>query len=57
MGGEIKMHLKEMGCEDVNWIDLAWDRNKWQAPVNTVINLFVPQISSNLSAKLATISV
>jgi hypothetical protein len=28
------------GC--IDWIDLAQDRNKWQARVNTVVNLQVP---------------
>jgi hypothetical protein len=26
----------------VDWINLAQDRNKWQAPVNMVMNLPVP---------------
>jgi hypothetical protein len=25
----IKMHLKEAGCEDVDWTDLAQDRDQW----------------------------
>jgi hypothetical protein len=28
-----------MFTEDVDWIQLAEDRNQWQAVVNTVINL------------------
>jgi hypothetical protein len=36
------MDLKEMGCEDMNWIELAQDRNRWRALVNVVINLPVP---------------
>jgi hypothetical protein len=27
------------GMRGVDWIELAWDRNKWQAVVNTVMNL------------------
>jgi hypothetical protein len=27
-----------MGWEDMDWIDLAEDRNRWQALVNMVIN-------------------
>jgi hypothetical protein len=26
----------------MNWIDLAHDRDKWRALVNTVMNLWVP---------------
>jgi hypothetical protein len=38
----IKIDLTGMGCEDVEWTDLAQDREKWPAVVNTVINLRVP---------------
>jgi hypothetical protein len=27
-----------VGCEDVDWMHL-WDRDKWQAVVNTLMNL------------------
>jgi hypothetical protein len=36
------MHLKEVGCEDVDWIHVALDRDEWMAVVNTIINLRVP---------------
>jgi hypothetical protein len=36
------MDLKEVGWGDTNWIYLAYDRNRWQALVNAVINLQVP---------------
>jgi hypothetical protein len=39
---DIKMHLGEIGWHDINWIDLAQDRDKWTAPVNMVMNLWVP---------------
>jgi hypothetical protein len=38
----IKMDLVEMGWCDVDWIDLAQDRDRWRALVNSVLNLQVP---------------
>jgi hypothetical protein len=38
----IKMHLKEIGCEGVNWIHLAQNRVQWRALVNTATKLRVP---------------
>jgi hypothetical protein len=38
----IKMDLKEVGCGGINWIDLAQDRDRWQALVNAVMSLQVP---------------
>ena len=40
--GNIKVNLREGCWEDVNWIDLAQDRDKWRAVVNAVMNLRVP---------------
>jgi hypothetical protein len=37
----IKVDLKETGCEDVDWIQLAPDRDKWRVLVNEVMNLQV----------------
>jgi hypothetical protein len=37
----IRMGLWELGCEGVDWMHLAQDRDKWQAPVSTVMNLRV----------------
>jgi hypothetical protein len=36
------MDLGEVGWDDVDWIGLAEDRNKWRAIVNSVSNLPVP---------------
>jgi len=38
----IKMDLQEVGCESMDWVDLAEDRDRWQAMVNGVMNLQVP---------------
>jgi hypothetical protein len=35
------MDLKEIGCEDVDWIYLAKDKLQWRAVVNMVMNLRV----------------
>jgi hypothetical protein len=37
----IKMNLMEIRFGYVDWIHLAWDRDMWWAPVNTVMNLQV----------------
>jgi hypothetical protein len=38
----IKMDLREIWFGDVDWIQWAQDRDRWRAPVNTVMNLRVP---------------
>jgi hypothetical protein len=38
----MKMDLKEIICEDANWIHVAQDSVRWWAFVNTVINPRVP---------------
>jgi hypothetical protein len=37
-----KMDLQEVGRGDVEWIDLAKDRDKWRALIKAVMNLRVP---------------
>jgi hypothetical protein len=38
----IKMDLREIEWGVMDWIDLAQDRDQWNALVNTVVNLRVP---------------
>jgi hypothetical protein len=38
----IRMDLGEEGCGDADWIDLAQDRDRLRALVNSVLNLRVP---------------
>jgi hypothetical protein len=37
----IKIDLKEIWWDSMDWIDLARDRDQWMALVNTVMNLWV----------------
>jgi hypothetical protein len=38
----IKMDLREIEWDGVNWIDVAQDIDQWRALVNTARNLLVP---------------
>ena len=38
----IKMDLQEVGCEDMDWIDLDQDRDRFWVLVNPVMNLRFP---------------
>jgi hypothetical protein len=37
-----KMDITGIGRGGIAWIHLAQDRDQWGAPMNTVINLWVP---------------
>jgi hypothetical protein len=39
--GNIRMDFREVELDDVDWIGLAKDRNRWRALVNSVLNLRV----------------
>jgi len=41
---KIKMALQEVKLGDMDWIDLAQDRGRWQTLVNAVMNLRVPKM-------------
>jgi len=36
------MNIGETVWEGVDWMQLAQDRDQWQALVNTVMNLWIP---------------
>jgi hypothetical protein len=38
----IKIYLREIGWDGMDWIDLAQDRDQWKILVNTVMKLRVP---------------
>jgi hypothetical protein len=38
----IKIYLREIGWDGMDWINLAQDRDQWRAQVNMVMNLQVP---------------
>jgi hypothetical protein len=38
----IKIDLREIGWDGVDWIDRAQDRDQWRALMNTVLNPWVP---------------
>jgi hypothetical protein len=37
----MKLDLREIGWDDMDWIDLAQDRNQWRDLVKTVMNFRV----------------
>jgi hypothetical protein len=39
----------------MHWIHLAQDRDQWQAPVNTIVNLQVPWTAGNFLSGWATV--
>ena len=38
----IRMDLQEVGCEYMDWVGLAQDRDRWRTLVSAVMNLRVP---------------
>jgi hypothetical protein len=50
----IRMDLVQVEWGDVDWIDLAQDRDRWRVLVNSVLNLWIPQNAGKLSSVLTT---
>jgi hypothetical protein len=42
MLNNVRMDIRGIGWEGMDWIHLAQDRDQWRAVVNTVMNLWVP---------------
>jgi hypothetical protein len=38
----IKMNFQEVGYRNMDWIELAQDKDRWRALVNAIMNLRVP---------------
>jgi hypothetical protein len=50
----IKIDLREIGRDGVDWIGLAQDRDKWRALLNAVMNVWVPGSAGKLSSGFTT---
>ena len=51
MDGRIILNFNSRKCVcDMDWIDLAQDRDSWNAVVKAAMNLSVPQIAGKLLA-------
>jgi hypothetical protein len=36
------MDLRDIGCDGMDWIGLAEDRDQWRGLMKTVMNLWIP---------------
>ena len=53
---KIKMDLQEVGCGDMGWIDLAHDKNRYKAFVNSVMDPRGPKRARNFLTNLHGLS-
>jgi hypothetical protein len=44
------MDLREMGCEDGRWMELAQDRVRWRALVLALLNLSLPRLAVQVAS-------
>jgi hypothetical protein len=47
----IRIDVREIGWEVVDWMNMAEDRDQWRTVVNTVMNLRVPEEAENFLAE------
>jgi hypothetical protein len=52
----IKIKIQEGGCEGMDWIELAQDRDRCRALVNAVMNLRVPSNARNFLTSCKPVS-
>jgi hypothetical protein len=50
----VKMDLREIGRDGMDWLDLAQDTDQWRALVNTVMNFRGPQNSEKFLSSCTT---
>jgi hypothetical protein len=53
----IKIDLRDVGWGGMECIDLSQDRDQWRAPVNTVMNLRLPQNFGEFSRRARLLEV
>jgi hypothetical protein len=46
----IKINLKELQCQGMDWIDMTRERDNWRALVNTVMILWIPLSAGIISS-------
>ena len=52
----INVDLQAVGCGIMDWIELAQDRDRWQAIVNALMNLRVPKNAGNFLTSCKPVS-